>query len=107
MSLDYCSVSSADLWKSAAISGLVAGSERDNNSRINDGRPESDRRTRVGDAVAQIRLKLLQNEARQVHVLGHLNRILLFPLEDQVVGGPSVCGHRQQEEKIVRVRPAV
>jgi hypothetical protein len=79
----------------AAYATTIAGSMTDH--------PQSDTRTRVGDAVAQIRLKLLQNEARQVHVLGHLNRILLLPLEDQVVGGPSVCGHGQQEKKIVRV----
>ena len=56
--------------------------------------------TRVSDAVAEIGLVFFEHETRQVHVLGHLNRVLPLPLEDQVIRGPSVCRHREENGKI-------
>lgn len=37
--------------------------------------------TRVRNAVAEIRFELFKLEARQVHVIGHLNRVVTFPFE--------------------------
>lgn len=46
--------------------------------------------TCVGFAVTRIRFELLQGEARQLKILGHLDRIAGAPQKHQIVRGPSI-----------------
>ena len=54
------------------------------------GQYANDSRTGVGDAVARIDAKFLQNESRQVHFPSHLDRTVLLPLKDQILSRPAI-----------------